>query len=219
LKARTFDIVLSCFALLSVSPIVLLAALLIKATSRGPVFYLAERVGKGGIHFKMFKLRTMYNHDSGPVISEANDSRITPVGKVLRKLKIDELPQFWNILRGDMTLVGPRPEAPSIVDQYYSDWMLETLNVAPGLTSPGAIYYYSASDSILGEGDSERQYVEYLLKPKLAIDLAYLSRSNLLSDIFVIFHTLIAIIGYIANFPIGPQRKDILNSRKWIKKS
>jgi lipopolysaccharide/colanic/teichoic acid biosynthesis glycosyltransferase len=189
---RLFDVVCAAFALVVTAPLIGLAAIGIKLTDPGPVFYRARRVGFLGREFTMFKLRTMRhseNGNSGPVITGHRDDRVSPVGRLLRRMKIDELPQLFNVLRGDMAIVGPRPEDPAIVRQHYSSTDLETLGVRPGLASPGSLYQFTAGEHFL-TGDPEASYVEKLLKTKLALDRVYIRNASLRSDFAIIGRTL-----------------------------
>jgi lipopolysaccharide/colanic/teichoic acid biosynthesis glycosyltransferase len=187
---RLFDLCIAIPALIGIAPVLLLAATGIRLSSRGPIFYRASRVGRGGRTFTMFKLRTMHCRAvAGSSITSANDPRVFPVGRLLRALKIDELPQLLNIMKGDMAIVGPRPEAPDIVERYYTVRDRESLAVAPGLTSPGSVFYYTHGEQLLADGAAEDFYVTQLLPRKMTIDLEYLSRASLWSDIGVIFST------------------------------
>ena len=194
---RLFDIVCAAVALVVTAPLIGIAAIGIKLTDHGPVFYRARRVGYLGREFTMFKLRTMrYEEDesaAGAVITGHGDERITGIGKFLRRSKIDELPQLFNVLRGDMAIVGPRPEDPAIVLEHYSTGDLETLGVRPGLASPGSIYQFTSGDKLLTGNDPEARYVDKLLKTKLALDRVYLRHASLRRDMQVIGRTLWAI--------------------------
>jgi lipopolysaccharide/colanic/teichoic acid biosynthesis glycosyltransferase len=164
---RLFDVCCAAVALVFTAPLIALAAIGIKLTDPGPVFFRARRVGYLGRQFTMLKLRTMKVgggcERSGPVITGLNDDRVSSIGKILRRTKIDELPQLFNVLRGDMAIVGPRPEDPTIVRQHYSSADLETLGVRPGLASPGSIYQYTSGDHLLTGADPEAHYVDKLL--------------------------------------------------------
>ena len=187
---RIFDVIVSGFAMIVLSPVVVLAYFGVRLTSSGPAIYLALRVGRGGDVFTMHKFRTMHvGSGSGSVITGANDSRVFFVGRILRALKIDELPQLYDVLMGKMSIIGPRPEDPRIVAQYYSPLSRETLSVAPGLSSPGSIYYYTHSHLHLDDNDPERSYVEKLLPIKLALDLVYVRRASLWYDVTIILKT------------------------------
>jgi len=192
---RLFDVIASAFAMVVLSPVVVLAYFGVRLTSSGPGIYRAQRVGRGGAVFTMHKFRTMHvGSGSGSVITGANDSRVFFVGRILRALKIDELPQLYDVLIGKMSIVGPRPEDPKIVAQYYSPLSRETLNVAPGLSSPGSIYYYTHSHLQLDDNDPERSYVVGLLPIKLALDLVYVRRASLWYDMTIILKTAVTIL-------------------------
>jgi lipopolysaccharide/colanic/teichoic acid biosynthesis glycosyltransferase len=190
---RLFDVVSASIALLLTAPLIGLAAIGIKLTDRGPVFFRARRVGYLGREFTMYKLRTMRHapqSNGGPVITGLRDDRVYPFGKLLRKTKIDELPQLFNVLRGDMAIVGPRPEDPAIVRQHYSSTDLETLGVRPGLASPGSLYQFTAGDHLLTGDNPEARYVDELLKTKLALDRVYIRQASLRRDFGIIGRTL-----------------------------
>ena len=193
---RLFDIVAAALGLLVAAPVLLAAAIAIKWASPGPVFYVAKRAGRDGTPFGMFKLRTMHVRAvHGAVITAPGDPRIFPLGKILRRTKLDELPQLLNVLRGDMSIVGPRPEDPAIVRDHYTDWMRETLRVRPGLTSPGAIYGYLYEDQLIDPADPERSYVSRLLPAKLAVEYDYLGEATLLKDVAVLGGTIRLVAG------------------------
>jgi lipopolysaccharide/colanic/teichoic acid biosynthesis glycosyltransferase len=194
---RLFDVVCAAAALVVTAPLIGLAAIGIKLTDPGPVLFRARRVGYLGRQFTMYKLRTMKVDDGsrGPVITAHEDDRVSPIGKILRRTKIDELPQLFNILRGDMAIVGPRPEDPAIVQQHYSTPDLETLGVRPGLASPGSLYQFTSGDRLLHADDPETHYVDRLLKTKLALDRVYIRRASLRADLKIIGRTLAAIGG------------------------
>jgi lipopolysaccharide/colanic/teichoic acid biosynthesis glycosyltransferase len=190
---RLFDVVCATLALIVVAPLLGLAAIGIKLSDpKGPVLYRARRVGYLGREFTMLKLRTMTAGD-GARITGLHDDRVTAVGKILRKTKIDELPQLFNVLRGDMAIVGPRPEDPTIVRHHYSSTDLETLGVRPGLASPGSIYQYTAGDKLLTGTDPESRYVDNLLKTKLALDRVYIRRASFRKDLAIVGRTLLTI--------------------------
>ncbi len=192
---RLFDVIICAIAIVLFSPVLLLAYLGIRLASSGPAIYRARRVGRGGEVFVMHKFRTMHTgSDTGSVITGAKDSRVFLVGRILRALKIDELPQLYDILIGRMSIVGPRPEDPKIVTQYYSPRSRETLNIAPGLSSPGSIHYYTHSHLQLHDKDPEQSYVEKLLPIKLALDLVYMRRASLWYDVTIIMKTAVTIL-------------------------
>lgn len=213
---RVFDVFVAGAALVIVSPILVFAAVGIKATSPGPVFYIAKRAGLGGRPFAMFKFRTMHiGSDVHSAITTPSDKRIFGFGQLLRRLKIDELPQFWNILLGDMSLVGPRPEDPKIVDRDYTDWMHETLMVPPGLTSPGAVFGYIFGDTLLDDTDPEGSYKQNMLPPKLALERSYLERATFMRDLGYVFLTLFAIVANVLALQVRLPQSEIEGARRW----
>lgn len=195
---RLFDIVFSAGALLVVWPLILIGALAVKATSPGPTFYRAKRCGRGGKPFTMFKLRTMrVGCDSlDRRITEDHDDRITPVGAVLRKFRLDELPQFWNVLRGDMSIVGPRPEDWDIVQRYYTPEQRRILTVRPGIVSPADVLWYpdlTYHDPPPAGVALQEHYLQRHLPAKLAEELRYADRQSLLLDLWVIAQTIVCV--------------------------
>lgn len=195
MSKRMFDVIICAIAIVLLSPVLLLAYFAVRLSSSGPGIYRARRVGRGGDVFIMHKFRTMHSGSgTGSVITGARDSRVFFAGRILRALKIDELPQLYDILTGRMSIVGPRPEDPKIVARYYSPLSRETLNVAPGLSSPGSIHYYTHSHLQLDDNDPERSYVEKLLPVKLAMDLVYMSRASLRYDVSIILRTAVTIL-------------------------
>ena len=189
---RLFDAVLALGVLIVVAPLLLVALVGIRLTNPGSVFYRARRVGYRGRQFTLYKLRTMRVDSSGsaPPITTRNDSRVFPFGAWLRAWKVDELPQLLNVLKGDMALVGPRPEDPEVVRKYYSPTDLETLTVLPGLASPGSIYNYTHGEDALTSGDAVQSYVEKLLPVKLALDREYIQNASLLYDLRIVLRTI-----------------------------
>jgi lipopolysaccharide/colanic/teichoic acid biosynthesis glycosyltransferase len=179
------------------SPLLALAGIAIKLSSRGPVLFRARRVGLQGYPFTMFKLRTM--HDGRPgvsPISGGRDNRVFPAGRLLRRFKLDELPQLANVAMGQMAFVGPRPEAVSIVDEHYTPFMRESLAVLPGLTSPGTLSYF-AEEAQLSDDPTERErvYAAQLLPRKIALDLVYIRNRSSCYDAELVIRTLASIAG------------------------
>lgn len=216
LTKRLFDILVALVALFAFLPVLAIATVGIIITSPGPIFFKAKRVGKGGEPFAMLKFRSMHvGSDKHSAITSPDDKRIFSFGLLMRRLKIDELPQFWNILIGDMSIVGPRPEDPKIVDRDYTDWMAETLLVAPGVTSPGALYGYLYGDALLDENDPEGSYARNLLPPKLALERAYLERSDFFSDLGYVVLTASAIVAHVIGHEILLPPVDIAGARRW----
>jgi len=187
---RIFDIVFSALGLLLLLPFFLLVTLLIKLDTKGPVFYLQERIGKGGKPFKIFKFRTMVvNADKKGLLSLGKkDSRITRVGRFLRKTKFDELPQLINVLKGDMSFVGPRPEVKKYTDLYTPE-QREVLQVRPGITDYASLEYID-EEQLLGTSENpEKTYIEKIMPHKIRLNKEYLSKRSFFSDIKLIFMT------------------------------
>ncbi|EEW23862.1 sugar transferase [Rhodobacter ferrooxidans] len=213
---RLFDIGFSLVILALCLPLFAAVAAAIKLASPGPVFYRARRIGKDGVAFDMLKFRTMHVANAGAVITAKGDVRIFRVGAWLRKLKIDELPQFLNVLAGQMSVVGPRPEDPRMVQDHYTPWMLETLRLRPGITSPGAVFYYAQGEGLVDAADPEGSYVARLLPPKLAVERAYMERAGFLSDLHCIGLTAAAILGEATGHPVNPPRQDMELALRWV---
>jgi FlaA1/EpsC-like NDP-sugar epimerase/lipopolysaccharide/colanic/teichoic acid biosynthesis glycosyltransferase len=191
---RGLDLIASGLGLLLLSPVFLIIGLVIKLTSAGPVFYKAERVGQGGRLFILYKFRSMYlNADrNGPRITLKDDPRITPVGRFLRRTKLDEFPQLINVFRGEMSLVGPRPEDPRYV-ALYTPMQRQVLAVRPGMTSPASLHYREEETFLSGD-NWEAVYREQVLPAKLALDLAYLQQRTLWTDLALILQTITVLI-------------------------
>lgn len=193
---RCLDAAAALGALIALSPVFLFAAAGIRLSSEGPILFRAERMGKGGVPFTMYKFRTMEapvrkaRRGEGGRITSADDPRVFPFGRFLRNAKLDELPQLVNILKGDMAVIGPRPEDVSIVREYYTRRQMHTLDLLPGLSSPGSLFYYTHGETLLKGGDAERIYVRRLLPVKLELDLSYVRRVSLRYDAELILRTL-----------------------------
>lgn len=187
---RLFDIVSSLLGLLFLFPVLILISLVIFATSRGGVFYSQTRVGKNQKHFKLLKFRTMKpNSDKASQLTVGeNDSRITGIGGVLRKLKLDEIPQLLNVIRGEMSIVGPRPEVPKYVD-LYSEEQLKVLSVRPGLTDLASIEFINENEILGNSENPEKEYVEVIMPKKLRLNIKYIENQTFLGDIKLIFKT------------------------------
>jgi lipopolysaccharide/colanic/teichoic acid biosynthesis glycosyltransferase len=190
---RSFDFVVSSLGLFLLSPLFVIVGLLIKMDTCGRIFFSGQRVGKGGQEFTIFKFRTMVEDAAGAGrrITVAGDPRVTRFGKFLRRTKIDELPQLWNVVRGDMSLVGPRPEDPQYV-ALYSDIQRQVLCVRPGITSSASIQY-SNEEALLAE-KGLGSYETLIMSQKLAADLEYLKCRSLLGDIKILFQTIAKIL-------------------------
>jgi lipopolysaccharide/colanic/teichoic acid biosynthesis glycosyltransferase len=193
---RAFDILASATALLLLLPLLLVLAIAVALGSPGGAFFRQVRVGKGGNEFRLFKFRSMRpgSEAKGQITVGGRDPRITGVGHFLRKTKLDELPQLINILRGDMSIVGPRPEVPKYVAMYTAE-QRQVLSVRPGLSSLASIEYINENDVLGSSSDPERTYVEEVMPAKLALDLQYVREQSLGLDLRIIFRTVARIFG------------------------
>jgi lipopolysaccharide/colanic/teichoic acid biosynthesis glycosyltransferase len=192
LSKRIFDIVLSAIALLVVTPFLVLIGVAIRLNSRAPILFANERSGINGTLFKLIKFRTMIAEAKrhGPSVTAAEDPRITPIGAFLRRTKIDELPTLWNVLKGDMSLVGPRPETPEIAAQY-TETQRRVLSVRPGITSMATVKYIREEDMLAGAPDLDAAYFR-ILQDKLKLDLDYIDHQSLGLDVRILFQTVVA---------------------------
>ncbi len=186
---RLFDILVSVIVLVCLSPLLAAIAVAVKLYDGGPVFYAGKRVGRGGKPIRILKFRTMIPDADrqGPGITTSSDERITPLGRLLRKTKLDEFPQFANVLLGDMSLVGPRPEDPRYVARY-TDEQRALLSVRPGITSPASLQYYEEEALLSGE-EWEERYLTEILPRKLRIEAEYQKHRTFSSDIGIILKT------------------------------
>ena len=189
---RLFDLLGASLALLLLSPLLLLLALAIKLDSPGPVFFRQERVGRHGRPFRIHKLRTMAVDapQRGLPLTVGADPRITRVGARLRGLRLDELPQFIDVLAGDMSLVGPRPEVPRYVAHYPPALRERVLSVRPGITDPASLLFLNESQLLAAAADPEREYIEAILPKKLQCAADYAERATLWTDLRLIGRTL-----------------------------
>ncbi|MBW7917476.1 MAG: sugar transferase [Trueperaceae bacterium] len=192
---RVADVVVAALGLLVTSPLLLAAALAIKLDSRGPVLFRQRRVGLGGVDFEILKLRTMRQDAEahGGQLTVGADPRVTRVGAFLRAWKLDELPQLINVVRGDMALVGPRPEVPRYVALYTPE-QRKVLMVRPGITDPASVEFRNESELMAQQTDPERYYREVLLPRKLELNLEYLARRSLSADLGVLLATARAVL-------------------------
>ena len=187
---RIFDITLSLFGLIILLPFMLIIAILIKIDSKGPVFFKQIRVTKNGKEFKIFKYRTMrVGSDKYSQITVGKDGRITKLGSFLRKYKLDEIPQLINVLIGDMSLVGPRPEVPKYV-ALYTDEQKEILKVRAGITDYASIEFSDENDLLASEKNPEEAYIEKIMPKKIELNKKYLSEISVLTDIRIILLTI-----------------------------
>lgn len=191
---RLIDVLFSALGLLLLAPVLLLIALWIKAESRGPALFRQERVGLHGKLFRIHKFRTMYSDAGGPLLTVGMDSRITHSGAFLRRYKLDELPQLMDVLVGNMSLVGPRPEVSKYVEQYPPGARRVVLSVRPGITDEASLEYFDESRVLSQAADPERAYVEEILPRKIAAYERYVRNRSTLGDLRVIARTVGRII-------------------------
>lgn len=194
-SCRPMDLMLSGLGLILLVPLFALVAVWVKLDSPGPVFYRARRVGRGGQEFRLFKFRSMRtgSDKAGPGVTVSGDPRVTRSGRLLRRLKIDELPQLINVFLGEMALVGPRPEDPKYVAKYGVE-QRELLLVRPGMTSPSSLRYCHEEEVLAGP-DWETTYLERVLPDKLAVDHEYVSNRTIPKDMLLILRSLATMVG------------------------
>ena len=196
MRKRLFDLAVASAGLVLLTPVFLIIGVLIKLDTPGPVFYLGDRIGKDGRPFKMFKFRTMVVHadQMGSALTHGGDPRVTHMGQILRKWKLDEVPQLINILRGEMSLVGPRPEAQVYV-AYYTPEQRQVLTVKPGMTGLTQIRYRHEETLLSQCTNREEEYIRTIMPQKLALDLEYIENRSFLSDLDLIVQTFVAVLG------------------------
>jgi lipopolysaccharide/colanic/teichoic acid biosynthesis glycosyltransferase len=189
---RVFDLLGASLALLLLSPLMLTIALAIKLDSRGPVFFRQQRVGRHGVPFRIHKFRSMVANapQRGPALTVGDDPRITRVGRWLRRTRLDELPQLFDVLAGRMSLVGPRPEVPQYVAHYPPQLRERALSVRPGITDPSSLLYLDEAELLARAADPQREYIEVILPRKLKCAADYAAQANLRSDLGVLLRTL-----------------------------
>lgn len=217
---RLFDLLAAATALILLAPLLICTAIGVRLSSAGPALYRARRSGRGGNEFVMYKFRTMHvAAKQGSVITAASDARVFSLGRILRALKIDELPQLWNVVRGDMSIVGPRPEDPQIVQQHFGSLGMETLSVAPGLASPGSLYNYTHGYLMVDNQNPEAAYVTQLLPVKLALELVYVRHRSLRYDIRITLRTAMTILQIAAGKKDFPDPPEMLRASGILKES
>jgi len=192
---RIFDVATSIIGLIVLLPFFIIIAILIKLNDKGPIFYKQKRIGQNFKPFELLKFRTMIvNADKiGPAVTKDGDPRITKIGKFLRKTKLDELPQLWNVIRGDMSIVGPRPEVEKYI-QYYKDDYKEILKVRPGITDYATIKFRNEEEILSKYDDTESAYIKYVLPEKIKLYKTYIKEISFLTDLKIIFWTLWRIV-------------------------
>jgi len=194
---RFFDSTVSGITILFLAPLWIAVAVWIRIDSPGPAYFRQERVGRQGQLFRILKFRTMY-HDrrvTGPLVTFAGDPRVTRAGRWLRRTKIDELPQLWNVVVGEMSLVGPRPEVPKYVALYAHEARELILSVRPGITDPASIEFIEEESILANAGDPEEVYREIVLPKKIELYKRYVRSRTLLGDVLVLARTLGRLVG------------------------
>ena len=198
---RSIDIVLAAALLVLASPLLLLCVLLVRRETAGPAFFRQARIGRNFRTFQMLKLRTMRFGEQGSAITVGSDARITGVGLWLRRWKLDELPQLWNVLRGEMSLVGPRPVIPELAWEFASDYE-HLLKVRPGLTDPASVRYCNEAELLALAPDPLQYFKSVIIPEKLRIARHYLKNATVLSDLRVILQTAFVVLTPIR--PLAP---------------
>jgi lipopolysaccharide/colanic/teichoic acid biosynthesis glycosyltransferase len=196
LLKRAFDVVAAGVALMLLLPVLLLIAAAIRLDSPGPAIFRQVRVGRNGREFRILKFRSMRPPGSAPVssITVAGDARITRVGRWVRNSKLDELPQLWNVLKGEMSLVGPRPEVPEYVSLYPEEVRREVLSVRPGITDHAAIVFRDENELLARAKDPRQEYISSILPRKLALYQQYVRTRTFVGDIAIILRTCMAVL-------------------------
>lgn len=194
---RLFDVTVAAVGLVLLAPLFAVTALAIKLDSRGPVLFRQQRVGRGGVPFRIHKFRTMVQDaaEHGPSLTVGDDARITRVGRLLRARRLDELPQLIDVLAGHMSVVGPRPELPRYVALYPPSLRDRVMALRPGLTDPAALANLDESARLARATDAEREYIEVLLPAKLQISIDYAESASFISDLCVLARTLARLLG------------------------
>lgn len=191
---RLFDIVFGGLALIVFLPVILFFALWVKAESPGPAFFRQDRVGRFGKIFRVIKLRTMTLNGGGSNITSGGDARVTKIGRFLRKTKIDELPQLFNILKGEMSIVGPRPEVPEWVERYPEEMRQSVLSVRPGLSDLASLEFRNEEELLEKSKNPEEYYQTVLLPRKLSLQKEYVEKSGMRTDLLIILRTMVSVV-------------------------
>jgi lipopolysaccharide/colanic/teichoic acid biosynthesis glycosyltransferase len=192
---RLFDFGVALFGLIILSPVMFIIASVIRFTSPGPILFIQNRVGLGGRIFKIYKFRSMVVNAEklGTSVTTAKDQRITPVGRFLRKTKLDELPQLWNVLRGDMSFVGPRPDVPEIIETY-TPQMRQILNIRPGITSNATLYLRDEEEILARYPDPDAAYLHILVPLKVELAMEHGRRNSFWYDLRILIQTVLAVV-------------------------
>ena len=187
---RLFDVAASAAGVVAAAPLLVATAALVKLSSPGPVIFRQQRVGKGGKPFELWKFRTMRPATGGPLVTAGGDSRITPIGRLLRKSKLDELPELLNVLKGDLSLVGPRPEVPRYVALYPERERTFLQQIRPGITDPATVRFRNEEEMLARSSDPERTYVDEILPLKVRLYCNYLEQASFVGDLSILLQTI-----------------------------
>ena len=217
---RLFDIVASLIGLIVFAPVMLIVAVIVKVTSPGPILFSQKRLTKGMREFNIYKFRSMVSNElreKNTVQIKGSSSEITPIGKFMRKTKIDELPQFWNILKGDMSFIGPRPELPRRL-KYYDERQKEIFSVRSGISSPASIVFSDEEYLMNQVQDPEKFYIEQIMPYKIELNLYYIEHQSFFYDIWLIIATLLKIVNKVKNEDVVKNRALLAEKDEMVKK-
>lgn len=194
MNKRIFDVLLAIIGFVFLIPFFIFISLLVKISSKGPIFYSQKRIGLNGREFNLLKFRTMFTgaDKMGLLTVGSLDSRITPIGFYLRKFKIDEFPQLLNILKGEMSFIGPRPEVPKYVD-LYTEQQKKILQVRPGLTDFASIYFRNENELLACHSNPEGYYIDKIMNQKIRLNNIYIQHQSICLDFYIIFKTIISL--------------------------
>lgn len=217
---RLFDIVASLIGLIVFAPVMLIIAIVVKMTSPGPVLFSQKRLTKGMKEFDIYKFRSMVSNEfreKNTVQIKGSSNEITRIGKFMRKTKLDELPQFWNILKGDMSFIGPRPELPRRL-KYYNSRQKEIFSVRSGISSPASIVFSDEEYLMNQVEDPEKFYIEQIMPYKIELNLYYIENQSFFYDIWLIIATLLKIINRVKNEDVVKDNKLLAKKEKMVEK-
>lgn len=217
---RLFDIVASLIGLIVFSPVMLVVAVIVKVTSPGPILFSQKRLTKGMREFNIYKFRSMVSNElreKNTVQIKGSSSEITPIGKFMRKTKLDELPQFWNILKGDMSFIGPRPELPRRL-KYYDNRQKEMFSVRSGISSPASIVFSDEEYLMNQVQDPEKFYIEQIMPYKIELNLYYIEHQSFFYDIWLIIATLLKIVNRVKNEDVVKDKMLLSEKDEMVKK-
>lgn len=217
---RLFDMVASLIGLIIFAPIMLIVAIVVKATSPGPILFSQKRLTKGMREFNIYKFRSMVSNEfreKNTVQIKGSSSEITPIGKFMRKTKLDELPQLWNILKGDMSFIGPRPELPRRL-KYYDERQKQIFSVRSGISSPASIVFSDEEYLMNQVQDPEKFYIEEIMPYKIELNLYYIEHQSFFYDIWLIIATLLKMLNKVKNEDVVKDKKLLQQKEEMVKK-